>query len=484
MSKIDKQFQILLTNKQQYNQLIENELKKPAIRRLKPSQKQAYKQALLNERDIFLNRLDESATSSYNIPRVAKIILPTLTRFWPKLFLNDLVGMVTLDRPTGYIRLFKAIYKDTELPGIVPDTNANPVKTKVVLEGLEDNTDTVYSATLENIPVVKNTVKVKLVSNSTETVLAQDDGEGKIINTNGSGISIFGTIDYKTGVLKFVSSGPIVGSATDKLVVSYQVGWEGVESSEIPEVHFDLEQFLIETEDKKLRARWTMQAEDDIRNLDGLDISTELQDANARIIAQQINMEVLYDILAKIPDAHKLQWARNQAPTGFRGTRTQWYADLYLLIKELQARIQNETRLAEANVILVNPRVEGILKAAFASYGYKTVVTLHDDILQGGYKNENLSSVAELIVSPVVPDNKIILGFKSDDIRTSPYIYAPYVPLKAVYYADSKGDQGFVFLSRYGKLNVRPTWYGQIEITDMDDFGAFVQETPVIGMAD
>jgi len=54
-----------------------------------------------------------------------------------------------------------------------------------------------------------------------------------------------------------------------------------------------------------------MQAEDDIRNLDGLDISTELQDANARIIAQQINMEVLYDILAKIPDAHKLRWARN-----------------------------------------------------------------------------------------------------------------------------------------------------------------------------
>jgi len=175
---------------------------------------------LLNERDIFLNRLDESATSSYNIPRVAKIILPTLTRFWPKLFLNDLVGIVTLDRPTGYIRLFKAIYKDTELPGIVPDTNANPVKTKVVLEGLDDNTDTVYSATLENIPVVKNTVKVKLVS-SEETVLAQDDGEGKIINTNGSGISIFGTIDYKTGVLKFVSSEPITGLAADKLVVSY-----------------------------------------------------------------------------------------------------------------------------------------------------------------------------------------------------------------------------------------------------------------------
>jgi len=176
---------------------------------------------LLNERDIFLNRLDESATSSYNIPRVAKIILPTLTRFWPKLFLNDLVGMVTLDRPTGYIRLFKAIYKDTELPGIVPDTNANPVKTKVVLEGLNTNTNTVYIATLENIPVVKNTVKVKLVSNSTETVLAQDDGEGKIINTSGSSISIFGTIDYKTGVLKFVSSEPIVGLATDKLVVSY-----------------------------------------------------------------------------------------------------------------------------------------------------------------------------------------------------------------------------------------------------------------------
>jgi len=175
---------------------------------------------LLNERDIFLNRLDESATSSYNIPRVAKIILPTLTRFWPKLFLNDLVGMVTLDRPTGYIRLFKAIYKDTELPGIVPDTNANPVKTKVVLEGLNTNTNTVYIATLENIPVVKNTVKVKLVSIE-ETVLAQDDGEGKIINTSGSSISIFGTIDYKTGVLKFVSSGPITGSATDKLVVSY-----------------------------------------------------------------------------------------------------------------------------------------------------------------------------------------------------------------------------------------------------------------------
>jgi len=104
---------------------------------------------------------------------------------------------------------------------------------------------------------------------------------------------------------------------------------------------------------------------------------------------------------------------------------------------------------------------------------------MKDDILQGGYKIENLSNVAELIVSPIVPDNKIILGFKSDDVRTSPYIYAPYVPLKAVYYADSKGDQGFVFLSRYGKLNVRSTWYGEIEITDMDDFTPFVGTEPI-----
>ncbi len=470
MSKIDRQFQILLTNPKQYDQLIENELKKPAIKRLKPSQRAAYKKALLNERDVFLNRLNESATASYNIPRVAKIILPTLTRFWPKLFLNELVGMVTLDAPTGYVRLFKAMYKNTELPGILPDTNPNPIKTQTIT-----GTGNSYSIQVPDIPVIKGTVKI-YDSADPNTIIAQDDREGRIVGKQDS-VTIFGVVDYRTGALSFVTSGEL--TVTDDLTVSYQVGWEGVAESEIPEVNFELEQFLIETEDKKLRAKWTMQAEDDLRNLDGLDISTELQDANARIIAQQINMEVLYDILARIPDSHKLQWARNQAPAGFRGTRTQWYADLYILIKELQARIQNETKIAEANVILVNPRVEGILKQAFATYGYKTVVTLKDDILQGGYKIENLSNVAELIVSPIVPDNKIILGFKSDDVRTSPYIYAPYVPLKAVYYADSKGDQGFVFLSRYGKLNVRPTWYGEIEITDMDDFIPFVGTEPI-----
>jgi len=120
--------------------------------------------------------------------------------------------MVTLDAPTGYVRLFKAMYKNIELPGIVPDTNPNPIKTMVVT-----GNNNSYTAQLPDIPVIKGTVKI-YDSTASNIIIAQDDREGKIVGKQ-NGVTIFGVVDYRTGALSFVSSGTL--TITGDLTVSY-----------------------------------------------------------------------------------------------------------------------------------------------------------------------------------------------------------------------------------------------------------------------
>jgi hypothetical protein len=81
-----------------------------------------------------------------------------------------------------------------------PSTNSSSVSPKS--ESAPSNSSGVISKTLSYLPVVPGSFTLKL----TDTLVAQDDGFGKIEEVGSSGIT--GTIDYSTGALRCTGASP------------------------------------------------------------------------------------------------------------------------------------------------------------------------------------------------------------------------------------------------------------------------------------
>lgn len=468
-AQTDKKFQRLLESDQSFRQFNKKILEKSDVSKLSESSKKALMKVMDNER-AWLKNLQEDATLSINVPRIQKIVLPLLRKYWPKLITNDIAQVETLTQPTGVIRLLKYTFQGQEnLPGTINDLTKmqSPARSTVITQ---DGTTTTFTGTLPKVPALKNSMSV--IINST---VVQTDQDGQIKPIPGGLTEVQGFVDYRSGTYKI-----IFGQApTTDITIDYKIMWEAQESADLPDTEVDWEQFTLEAQNKQLRARWFPQAQEDQKAYDGIDLVKEIYDTNAQLIQQQINAEILADIRNNIPAEQKLKWDR-QVPTGtdFYGTRTEWAKDLYLVIKELQSRIQTSTNIAEGNLLVVHPRAEGLLKSQLAEYGFNNVEVLKDDTLQGGYKTNNVSGLLKMFVTPLVEPDKIYMGYKGQDSKTSGYIYAPYQPLTAVPYQTDVGQMGLVFHSRYANKNVRPTWFGSIKIGNMDEVnGLFTLDT-------
>jgi hypothetical protein len=70
-----------------------------------------------------------------------------------------------------------------------------------------------------------------------------------------------------------------------------------------------------------------------------------------------------------------------------------------------------------------------------------------------------------VFVSPLCPNNKILLGFKGTKPEETGAVYAPYVPvqLHPIYFAE--GQPSIVARSRYANVLLRPDYYSVLNIT-------------------
>ena len=220
---------------------------------------------------------------------------------------------------------------------------------------------------------------------------------------------------------------------------------------------------------RKLQARWTMEAAQDMQATHGIDIETELTAALAAEIAHEIDNEILTDLLALAATTATYDFAAGNSafnPT-YIGDR---YAELGILVNKMANEIGVRTKRGPANWMVGGHLITSVLQSGSRSVfapaitgnfdaptGNRLVGTLNGAIKVYTYNwglNDNYDITGGANSAAGATGEDILLGYKGGNSELdSGYFYCPYVPLVSTgIVMDANTFMPAVSLStRYGK---------------------------------
>ena len=220
---------------------------------------------------------------------------------------------------------------------------------------------------------------------------------------------------------------------------------------------------------RKLQARWTMEAAQDLSAQHGLDLENELTAALSAQIAHEIDNEILTDLLALASTVGTFDFATpvaGMAPA-FIGDR---YAELGILVNKLANEIGAKTRRGPGNWMVGSHLIVSMLQSASKSVfaptvqgnfadptGNKMVGVLNGQLKVYSYNwglNDAWSINGGANTAMGATGEDILIGYKggNSELDTG-YFYCPYVPLMSTgVVMDANTFMPAVSLStRYGK---------------------------------
>jgi Major capsid protein Gp23 len=374
-------------------QLIENwqETKEALLEGLTDSKKKVVATLLENQKKHLLETaFPTSANVAGDIANFQKIVIPMIRRIIPGTISADLVGVQPMSGPVGLVYSLRFAFAEA-----ADATGANVVAANDIAAGDE---------------AFANNSKMKRFYSSANV----------------------GTTGYPPALTAATSDGFAAGTA------NYEgFGGKAMRLSVLKQT--------ITAGSRKLQARWTMEAAQDISAQHGLDLESELTAALSTQIAHEIDNEILTDLLALASTAYTYDFA---APTaGFSpnyiGDR---YAHLGVLINRAANEIGAKTRRGPGNWLvgghLVTSMLQSASKSVFAPAvmgnfadptGNKMVGMLNGSIKVYSY-NWGLNDAWTISGGAVQADGAtgedILLGYKGGASELdSGYFYCPYIPL-------------------------------------------------------
>jgi len=403
-------------------------------------------ESLLNEEE-----LNESPNVSANVGTnvIPKVLFPVIRRVMPSLIANQLVSVQPIAARTGVIYNIAYTFTDSkggitagneysgsaqspgggepgfatwyssEKIGAFEDTIAasggnTTITTNAASFLGEDST----SFTLKRIEVYN-----KATGQAYATVLSTD-----LNGTFSAGSNVSYDADGTTGtagdvVLLDEASAP--WTATD--IVLVYVVYDQEASSNIPEMEFSIQSQTVDTTERKLKIRWTKEAEQDMKAFHKIDVESEL----VKVASMEMNYEVDRELLSFISDqvitdlskAH--DFAADDPTTGNNTSGN--YLDRHRALSQkmsmLAAKVAQYNRQGGANWAVVSPQVASVLQMLPNYKG--EVATNNFNIQFAGTLNNSM----KIYVDPnkTTSADEILMGFKS---TSSTYgagvVYSPY----------------------------------------------------------
>ena len=220
---------------------------------------------------------------------------------------------------------------------------------------------------------------------------------------------------------------------------------------------------------RKLQARWTMEAAQDMQVTHGIDIESELTAALAATIAHEIDNEILTDLLALAATVYTYDFAAPQPgfSPAYIGDR---YAELGILVNRAANEIGVRTKRGPANWMVGGHLITTVLQSGSRSVfapaitgtfdaptGNRLVGTLNGAIKVYTYNwglNDNYDILSGANSAAGATGEDILLGYKGGASELDAgYFYCPYIPLMSTgIVMDANTFMPAVSLStRYGK---------------------------------
>ncbi|HAT66592.1 MAG TPA: hypothetical protein DCS66_18690, partial [Flavobacteriaceae bacterium] len=196
---------------------------------------------------------DTYATGDYRLP---KILIPMIRRTFPELITNEIVGVQPMSGPVGLAFALRYKYDTDALGnGVDGQPDALGVNTATAGTGIVKSGDGAVQG--------KELGYQMLDTRFTGTSSARLSGGG----------SDFPWVDQDAGVARLLANFELTGK--------------------IPQVLVSFEKTAVEAGTRRLAARWSVELEQDLKNMNGIDVDAELTNAMSYEIQAEIDREML-----------------------------------------------------------------------------------------------------------------------------------------------------------------------------------------------
>ena len=383
---------------------------------------------------------DDYAQGDFRLP---KILIPMIRRTFPELITNEIVGVQPMAGPVGLAFALRYRYSG---------------------ETLGDGIDGKSAA--GNAPDHQGPI----LANAAGTEAGYQE-----LKTAYTGTSA----DYLSGNSQFKVNAADTGVAA--LLKNFEV------TGNIPTMEVSFEKTAVEAGTRRLGARWSVELEQDLKNMNGIDIDTELTNAMSYEIQAEIDREMLMRMIQVSlnggPGTGFSTWSPASADGRWLVERNR---DFYQRLIVEANRIAVRNRRGAANFIVATPRVCAILEmlpefqwvpvqgnvntqpvgvAKVGNLGGR--FNVYRDTRTEGQNIGNSNTGAGYATAP----EYALLGYKGPEFYDTGIIYCPYIPVMV---QRTIGPNDFAprvgLLTRYGVVdNIfgANLYYHVIIVTDL-----------------
>lgn len=358
---------------------------------------------------------DNYATGDARLP---KILIPMIRRTFPELISNEIVGVQPMTGPVGLAFALRYKYGTQTLGGGNYTDGYTPGGTPSSVTGAAHNQQTVsYTGSLS--PYSVNELGYQFL-------------ETRFTGTSASALSGLGT----GSAFEFL--GPDQGVA--EILKNFEI------NSNIPTVEVSFEKTSVEAGTRRLGARWSIELEQDLKNMNGIDIDAELTNAMSYEIQAEIDREMVMRMIQSAlnggPTAGYSFWSPASADGRWLAERNR---DFYQKLIIEANRIAVRNRRGAANFIVATPRVCAILEmlpefqwmsvdgnvntqgvgiAKVGTVGGRFTVyrDTRTEVQNPGYNNTGYSTRSTAL-------EYALLGYKGPEFYDTGIIYCPYIPI-------------------------------------------------------
>ena len=264
---------------------------------------------------------DRYATGDSRLP---KVLIPMVRRTFPELITNEIVGVQPMSGPVGLAFALRYRYEANSLGSNGLDVNSGLGQTTTGPNGSRaaaDGQELGYQY---------------LDTRFTGTSAASLSGLG----STGTDFDVIGA---DQGIAALLSNYELTGN--------------------IPQVVVEFSKTAVEAGTRRLAARWSVELEQDLKNMNGLDIDSELTNAMSYEIQAEIDREMVIRMIQVCLNAGQpngyTYWYAQSADARWLGERNR---DFYSKVIVEANRVAIRNRRGSANFVIATPRVCAILE--------------------------------------------------------------------------------------------------------------------------
>lgn len=337
--------------------------------------------------------------------RLPKVLIPMIRRTFPELITNEIVGVQPMTGPVGLAFAMRYKYEDSSLG---------------------------YSANGDG-------------NNGSGSIAANNSG-GKEIGYNYLNSAFTGASSDALSGAPGVWDNFAEDNGVGALISQFEL------SSKIPQITVSFEKTAVEALTRRLAAKWSVELEQDLKNMNGIDIDSELTNTMSYEIQAEIDREMIARMIQVClnagPNVGYSTWSAISADGRWSGERAR---DFYNRIVVEANRVAIRNRRGAANFIIATPRICAILET-LPSFSWQSVSgsvntapvgiakvgsiggrfqiyrdTRTEAQLNNGYTASNAGGgYAAARTNPV---DYALLGYKGTEYYDSGILYCPYIPV-------------------------------------------------------